>query len=269
MDSAKILALFDQEQRREVTYFNIRRREVTPHVVRHIHADPEHGRSMVIYSSLTVDNADEVIRSEVAYFESIGHNFEWKVYDHDRPPDLRQRLQTFGFEIGDLEAVMVLDIDQAPSALLRPVTHDVRQISDPTQIEDIVSVQRQIWPDEEFTGWLADELRGSLQENPEHFSIYAAYVDDQPVSSAWITFHPGSQFAGLWGGATLPDYRGRGIYTALVAARLQEACRRGVRFLTIDASPMSRPIVQKHGFRLLTNTYPCKWRVKQPPLDEA
>ncbi|EQD40871.1 GCN5-related N-acetyltransferase, partial [mine drainage metagenome] len=54
------------------------------------------------------------------------------------------------------------------------------------------------------------------------------------------------------GGATVPDYRGRGLYTALLAVRLQEAKRRGARFLTIDAGPMSRPIVEKYGFRLLT-----------------
>ena len=262
MNSQEILALFDKEQRQEVSYYNVLRREATPHVVRHIHRDPEQGESMVIYSSLTADNAAEVIQAEVAYFESIGHDFEWKVYDHDTPPDLRQRLQAFGFEIGEQEAVMALDLNEAPDVLLQPIKHEVRRITDPAQIEDIVSVQQQVWPDEDFTTWLAHELQGNLQHNGQNISIYAAYADGQPVSSAWITYHQGSQFAGLWGGATLPAYRGRGIYTALIAARLQEARQRGVRYLTIDASPMSRPIVQKHGFKFLTNTYPCKWRSK-------
>jgi hypothetical protein len=32
--------------------------------------------------------------------------------------------------------------------------------------------------------------------------------------------------------------------------------------LTIDASPMSRPIVAQHGFRLLTFAHACKWPPK-------
>jgi hypothetical protein len=45
----------------------------------------------------------------------------------------------------------------------------------------------------------------------------------------------------------------------VLAARVQEATARGYRFVTIDASPMSRPIVARHGFRLLTMAWACKW----------
>jgi hypothetical protein len=33
-----------------------------------------------------------------------------------------------------------------------------------------------------------------------------------------------------------------------------------VRFLTVDASPMSRPILEKLGFRCLTYTTPFVWK---------
>ena len=42
--------------------------------------------------------------------------------------------------------------------------------------------------------------------------------------------------------------------------REQEAIGRGYRFLTIDAGPMSRPIVAKHGFRQVTEAYACEWK---------
>jgi GNAT superfamily N-acetyltransferase len=92
--------------------------------------------------------------------------------------------------------------------------------------------------------------------------VYIAYAEGIPVSAAWISFHDRSPFAGLWGGSTLVEYRGRGFYTALLAARVQEAQQRGVRFLTIDASPMSRPIVEKNGFQFLIFTQPFKWQVQ-------
>jgi len=74
-------------------------------------------------------------------------------------------------------------------------------------------------------------------------------------------FEPG-RFAGLIQAATLPAYRGRGLYTALVAIRVQEAGQRGIRFLDADSSPMSRPILEKLGFRRLTQAHPCAWHVK-------
>jgi len=37
-------------------------------------------------------------------------------------------------------------------------------------------------------------------------------------------------------------YRKRGLYTALLAVRAQEGRARQVKYLTVDASPMSRPI---------------------------
>jgi predicted acetyltransferase len=84
-----------------------------------------------------------------------------------------------------------------------------------------------------------------------------------PACSAWIRFHPPTQFASLWGGSTLPAYRKHGLYTAVLAVRAQEARRRGYRFLTIDASPMSRPIVEKHGFQFLTYAHACNWHVRR------
>lgn len=258
MNLEHIQTLFDREQRREVMFYNMRR-EVTPYVVRHISLPAGSNENFVIHSRLTADNADAVIRQETAYFDSLGRGFEWKVYGYDSPPDLLARLRAFGFEIDEEEAVLVLDVNQAPPALLQPVSHTVRRLTSPAGVEDAVAVQRQVWPDKRFIDHLADRLARQLQHDPTHLSLYVAYAGREPVSSAWITFHTGSGFAGLWGGSTVKAYRNRGFYTALVAARLQEARRRGVRYLTIDAGPMSRPILQKFGFQQLTTARACLW----------
>jgi GNAT superfamily N-acetyltransferase len=92
--------------------------------------------------------------------------------------------------------------------------------------------------------------------------VYVAYADDGAASCAWITFHKESQFAGLWGGSTLEAYRGQGLYSALLVTRVQEARSLGVRYLTIDASPMSRPIVEKFGFQAISTATACLWYVK-------
>lgn len=86
-------------------------------------------------------------------------------------------------------------------------------------------------------------------------------ADGQPASAAWVYFPKNSQFASLWGGSTLNDFRNRGLYTALLAVRAQEARTRQVRYLTVDASEMSRPILEKFGFTMMAYSYSCKWKV--------
>ena len=258
MNVDQLLALHDQQQRIE---FESRttRREATPEIIRHVAL--KHGEGIVLYSCLNAANADRVIAEQIAYYQQLGQDFEWKTYDHDTPSDLKDRLSAQGFEAEESEALLVLDIDTAPAILLQPITHDVRRITDPDRLEEVRWIQESVWDDPH--AWLIPALSDDLINDPDHLSVYIVYAEGVPVSAAWISFHDHSHFAGLWGGSTVVEYRGRGSYTALLAARLQEARQRGVRFLTIDASPMSRPIVEKNGFQFLTFTQPLKWHVKQ------
>jgi GNAT superfamily N-acetyltransferase len=79
---------------------------------------------------------------------------------------------------------------------------------------------------------------------------------DEPVSSARTEFVAGTDFAGLWGGGTLPQWRRKGIYRALVRYRAELAAGRGYKHLTVDASDQSRPILERIGFECLAITTP-------------
>ena len=68
-----------------------------------------------------------------------------------------------------------------------------------------------------------------------------------PVARASASF--GEHAVSLFGGSTLPEARGRGAYRALVAARWEDAVARGTPVLVTQASPMSRPILARLGFR--------------------
>lgn len=255
MNKLQIIALYDQDQRKDVEYPGTRR-EVTPKVVRHVDVS-DVGEGSVIYSQLTEADADDVIREQMAYFESIGQGFEWKLYDYDQPADLKERLIVHGFIVEEEEAIMVLDLEEAPSTLWRPVAHDIKRIREPEKLSDVRAVEQEVW-NEDFSG-LIQYLEESLSKYPDQMSVYAAYADGQPASAAWIYFPAHSQFASLWGGSTIERFRKQGLFTALLSIRAQEAKARGVRYLTVDASPMSRPILEKFGFALIAYSYPCKW----------
>ncbi|MCB9115744.1 MAG: GNAT family N-acetyltransferase [Caldilinea sp.] len=248
-------ALYTSEERIGADYPDVRR-EVLPHLIRQVPKEAG-GEGFIAYTALDASNADDVIREQIAFFEQIGADFEWKLYDYDTPPDLKARLAAHGFEIGEPESLMILPLDAAPPALLVPVTHDVRRLADPAELEYIRAIKDAMEPGAHES--LLSYLRLMMTQNPERMSFYVALVEEQPVSCAWIHFPPDGQFASLWGGSTLPAFRGRGLYTALLAARVQEAIRRGRRYLTIDAGPMSRPIVERFGFIYVATTHPCIW----------
>ena len=201
------------------------------------------------------------IAQEIAHFTALGlaDEFEWKLFGHDQPADLRERLIRHGFEVNEpADAVMALDLSELPPKLAQPVTHDVRRVTDERGLADIYAVIEAVWPEEDHSVAQRNKIT-LLREHPESISMYAAYVEGQPVCEGWIDF-PETDFAGLWGGATLSEYRNRGLYTALVAVRAQEAQRRGYRFLTIDASPMSRAVLEKQGFVVIASAWECNYR---------
>ena len=73
--------------------------------------------------------------------------------------------------------------------------------------------------------------------------MWLAVADDGTVTCAALgaNFHEGTDFASLWGGSTLTEYRGRGIYKALVARRADEAAERGFRYLQVERPRTAGP----------------------------
>ena len=251
---AQVRERYDAEERQNVADPNARR-EAFPNLVRYV----AHGgdKSFVLYSRLDESTADAAIAEQVAYFGALNVPFEWKLFSYDTPADLGARLVAQGFELGDLEALLVLDTDTAPGILLDAPAGDVRRINAPEGIGDVKAVEEAVWGD----NYDRLDLRFGphLRDNTGYVAMYVAYVDDHPAASAWMTFTPGSSFAYLWGGSTLAEYRGRGLYTDLLRVRLREAWRRNVRFLAVDASPMSRPILKKYGFQLIGEAREANW----------
>jgi hypothetical protein len=259
MNKAAILALYEKELRVEYEDPDTSK-EMLPRVIRLERARPAMG--FIRYSRLDSGNADAEIRAQMAYFASRGMPFEWVVFDHDQPADLEGRLLDLGFvpdqEPDDPGAVLVLDLEQAPANLLEPVSIDVRQVTDPRRLDDIVGIEERVWGGD--FSWLKDRLAAHLAI-PGYLSLQVGYIEGELACCGWVYYYPNSHFAILRGGSTVPSQRRRGLYAAVLATRAQEALGRGYRFLTVDASPMSRPQLEKHGFHLLTNARSYKWGV--------
>jgi GNAT superfamily N-acetyltransferase len=261
MNQAALLALFDQYQRFAITYPGMQRQELAggeppiPTLVRFLRPAP--GMSFVLYSRLDEQTADRVIQEQVAFFTTHDLRLEWKVYGHDTPSDLGPRLKRFGFTPEEPETVMLLDLQDAPASLFEPLKADLRRITDRQGLAPVIQVLEAVWGGD--FRWVNERL-GSHLEIPGYLSLYVAEAQGQPACAGWTYFHENNPFASLWGGSTVEAFRKRGLYSALLAARAQEAQERGVRYLTVDASPMSQPILAKHGFQALTTAQSFEWK---------
>jgi hypothetical protein len=256
MDRRVILARLDAERRNLAHDGEVV--DVRPLVTRLRAADNTH--HTISYSALDARSDDAAIATEIAHHRKLGVPFEWKLYAHDRPRDIADRLRRHGFTIGRKEAVLVLDLE-SPPAWVTSVADGivVRRGDDEEVIADHRQVAESVFgKDFAFTtGQLLDALReGSTQHR-----CYVAYASTgRPVSIGRLYTHPDSAFGGLYGGGTLDTHRGRGFYRATVAARARDAIALGAPYLVVDARPTSRPILESLGFQHLTDTWPCTWR---------
>jgi hypothetical protein len=220
-------------------------------VVRHVSRSGT--SSTIVYSRHDPEDLAAAIAAEIRYFGELGHEFEWKTYAHDRPPDLVERLRAAGFTIGPPEAVVVAEIGQVLRQLPETPIH-VERLTDPDGLDDYVAVSAGIWSSPGGTH-VAETMRAA----PGSVGVYVAYIDGVPVGCGRGSFHPDSQFVGLWGGGVLPANRKRGAYLSLVARRAQDAMAAGALYLQADARPTSRPILERLGFQTLSVTHPCTW----------
>jgi GNAT superfamily N-acetyltransferase len=185
------------------------------------------------WSAVLWPPADGDVEPLLARLREMPGHVEWKYYSHDGP-ELRERLLEAGLEPADEETVVVAEaVSIAPppdDVELRPAT-------------------------EEFID-LAARVFGRRSGMPDRAVAVVAVVDGEPVSGGRVDFEDGVDFAGLFGGITLPEFRGRGLYRATVARRAELARERGYRWLYSDALPTSRPILERLGFTPLTTTTP-------------
>ncbi|GLZ36780.1 GNAT family N-acetyltransferase [Actinokineospora sp. NBRC 105648] len=249
MDTAAVLAAFDQQLRRDLPP-STATLDRAPRLTRHLGSGPD-GWSGVVWSDLDTDTADEVVAGAVAWLRTVEGHGEWKHYEHDRPADLPERLRAAGLRPDEPESVMIAEAAAVPD-FPAPAGTRVVDVEDDDGVELAVRVHELAF-DADFA-WLGKRMRAGLAAGG--MDVVVVMAGDEPVSAARTDYYPGTEFAGLWGGGTVPAWRGRGAYRALVSQRARRAQARGIRYLQVDAAPTSRPILERVGFTRLTGTTP-------------
>jgi ribosomal protein S18 acetylase RimI-like enzyme len=234
-------------------------------VVRFV-AGEDAGWSAITWSDLAgLDGSqvDAAIADQVAFFGAAGKTFEWKLYDYDLPADLPVRLLAQGFVPEDPETLVVARVSELAGEVRLPAGVRLLRVTDARGLAQVAAAAAGAFGAEasgEEHLALYGALEFQLRTAPDSLAVLVALAGEEPIAQARVEFVPGSEFATLWGGGTVPAWRGRGVYRTLVAHRAALARERGYRYLTVDALPSSRPVLEGLGFRALATTTPYVWR---------
>jgi hypothetical protein len=254
MNVAEVLARFDVEARAnfaEEPGMRVERGEGTVRVT---------GLwNCVVYSRLSEATADGAIAREKSRARAAGRKLEWKIYGHDRP-DLSPRLRDAGFAAEPRQTLVALDLTRELPEVPQLDGVTIRHAADrggfAAVASDVVAVGLRAFG-EDYSA-MNDEFAARVEHGT--VSFYVAYRGAEPVSAARLETPRAGSFAGLFGGGTVAEHRGRGIYRALVALRARAARERGFRYLTVDARDTSLPILQRLGFVPLTTVTDWAWQ---------
>jgi predicted N-acetyltransferase YhbS len=146
--------------------------------------------------------------------------------------------------------LLAVGVDPPHGVTLRTVTSeaDVRAMS--------------AMADEAFGDPVSDERAEALLRRldlRDGMELWVAEADGVMVSAGRLEPVAATEVAGIWGGATLVGWRGRGIYRALTAARARSALRLGKTILHSDSTEFSRPILERSGLVKVSTTTPYEW----------
>ena len=255
VDGGIWLSHFDRERRRDppsVGNYEIQKtanltREITP------------SKSFVLWSQIGELEASGVINDEKSRAESHGRSVVWKIYSHDGAGSLSTALAQAGFQSKPHETLMVFDLTAEIPKRSGSADVQVHQVSDDAQYQDYVTIDR--------GAFLATPGPVAPPREPRptdpRVGLFVAYVQGAPASIGRVEYEPGQWLAGLFGGGTLPEFRGHGIYQQLVRVRADWARARGARGLFTEAvDTTSRPILERLGFVPIAGIEPWSW---EPP----
>lgn len=264
-DRSALLAAYDAQLRREAEVPSaLSFTELGPLVL----ATYLGGRGFITYRSLdteagpaTEDSVRELVAAAVEHYRRDPEvaKVEWKTRGHDHAPGLHEALLAAGFEAEESESVMVGDAALLAVDVDLPEGVVVRQVTDEHDVRRMLALQAEVFGDSAEEAAAHDEEVLHRLRTRDDMEMWVAEVDGEVVSAGRLEPVDGTEFAGVWGGATRPEFRGRGIYRALTAARARSAIAHGKRWINSDSTEFSRPILERSGLVKVTTTTPYVW----------
>lgn len=181
-----------------------------------------------------------------------GESLLWPVHPGTLPADLGDTLTWMGSEVAEELDISAYDLTAGLPELDVPADVTIERADTAAQLEEIYPVSAAAFgqpvSSPEFRAAEAEELARQVALGADRTVFrFLARVDGRVVGVAGLTRDGAA--AKLWGAGVLEEFRGHGVYRALLAARLAEGAASGARFALVKARVnSSSPILRKAGF---------------------
>ena len=203
--------------------------------------------NMVTSASLAREGADDVIRTARDHFAGQQKAFGWMIGPSTTPDGLGARLESAGLtKAFDAAGMALTDLGVRlrvnPAVRICEVTPEEVAVASETMAEAFPAPREVV----HLMYRVLFKDRARLKTR-----IYLAYLEgsENPVGCSSMGFIPGRPIVHLRGAATNKKYRGRGIYSSLLARRLIDARKDGAEAAVIQAIvTTSAPICRRLGF---------------------
>jgi hypothetical protein len=182
---------------------------------------------------------------------------EWKTRAHDHAPGLLEALVATGFEPDEPESIMIGCASMLDVEVSLPVAVTLRRVTAEEDVRAMVAMQSSVFGNSD-----ADDIARALLQRlalKDGMELWVAEAGGQIVSAGRLQPVTGTDFAGIWGGATDEAWRRQGIYRALTAARARSALALGKTLIHSDSTEFSRPVLERSGFVKVSTTTPYLW----------
>jgi hypothetical protein len=221
------------------------------------------GRGFVTYRDLGgagVDAIRRLVPEALARYQADPgiSRIEWKTRGHDHAPGLHEALLENGFIAGESESIMLGEARLLAVDISLPEGVTLRRVTEDADVRAMCAMQ-----DEVFGGPVSDDMASTLLDRigrDDGMELWVAEAEGRIVTAGRLEPVPGTSFAGIWGGATRREWRGRGLYRALTAARARSALGMGKTLIHSDSTEYSRPILERSGLVKVSTTTPYNWQ---------
>ena len=151
-----------------------------------------------------------------------------------------------GYRVSEFNSVLIRRLESGE--LIEP--------SEGITIERVTATTAKLWDSVIVKGYAA---LGPLPENLfvpfatlQGSTNFIARVDGVPAGGSMGAILRHAGIAALFGTATLPEFRGRGVHTALINRRLWEAAKAGCEYAVVSTLPGSgsQRNMERRGFRV-------------------
>lgn len=189
----------------------------------------------------TTEASDLVARVELVASGWDRTEVAWWIDPATTPVDLEQHLQDAGAELAETVTVLAVDLTRPLPDFAVPDGVTASVATGPDALRDFGRVNATGWESEEPTD---DDL--ARWATDDSIRVLGA-ADGVPCATGGMTLVDG--VARLWAGVTLPEFRGRGGYRAVLAERLRVAREHGATIgLVKGRVTTSAPILRRLGF---------------------